>query len=461
MIEIIKELDIEVSKPNVFQAVVAKQYDMNTRFIKATFVDSGNKIFIDPEATVSVVINALRPDGESKGFEGEVNEDGTVTVPLHSWMLELVGTVICDISVIDTEADDNKKLTTTSFTLLVEQAAFGGTDITTDPQYDVLVTLLEASETAQEALEKSNEANAKYEACVEATEAATAATEELTEIKQELAEGGYIHSIREKNHGKILSFWVGTKEEYETQPTPPENCYVIISNDPTLDELKAVAEMVVNHGLGCSKSITVAELDTTTAPGFYYIHDSNEELQFEGYTPNSSRKVHYWYLTVSAFGKGPGLSDAPQCTQILEPIWAGDSYRLKRIIRKETAGSARGVQPWEWENPPMDTNVEYRTTERNAGKPVYTRIETFNTKTINGSPAAIVLNAGTTSKCKIIRYHAYTNSFALPYKIKDSSAYKTIDVYPDADSNDSLAMIEYKQGDNTNTTLYVQLWYTK
>lgn len=146
MIEIIKELNIEVSKPNVFQAVVAKQYDMNTRFIKATFVDSGDKIYIDPNATVSVVINAVRPDGVAKGFEGKVNDDGTVTVPLHSWMLELDGTVVCDISVIDTETNDNKKLTTTSFTLVVEKAAYGGDDITSDPQYDILLELIERVE---------------------------------------------------------------------------------------------------------------------------------------------------------------------------------------------------------------------------------------------------------------------------------------------------------------------------
>ena len=154
MIEIIKELNIEVSKPNVFQAVVAKQYDMNTRFIKATFVDYGDKITIPQSDTLKVVINALRTDGEAKGFDGVINDDGTVTVPLHSWMLELVGTVICDISVIDTEADDNKKLTTTSFTLIVEKAAWGGDGITSDPQYDVLVQLIEKCNEAVEAAEK-------------------------------------------------------------------------------------------------------------------------------------------------------------------------------------------------------------------------------------------------------------------------------------------------------------------
>lgn len=186
MIEIIKELNIEVSKPNVFQAVVAKQYDMNSRFIRATFVDEGEKITIDPSATHKVVINAQRPDGEAKGFDGEINEDGTVTVPLHSWMLEQVGTVTCDISVIDTETDDNKKLTTTSFTLFVERAAWGGDGITSDPQYDVLIELLNtcasAGEVAEEALRKSNEANAKYDACVDATEAANQAAENANEV---------------------------------------------------------------------------------------------------------------------------------------------------------------------------------------------------------------------------------------------------------------------------------------
>jgi hypothetical protein len=142
LIKIIKELNVEVTKPNIFQAIVAKQYDMNTRFLKVTFVDCGTRIDIPATDTTKVLLNAERADGQSKGFDGVINEDGTVTVPLHSWMLELEGTVVCDISVIDTATDDEKKLTTTSFTLFVEKAAYGGSDVTTDPQYDVLVDLI-------------------------------------------------------------------------------------------------------------------------------------------------------------------------------------------------------------------------------------------------------------------------------------------------------------------------------
>ena len=159
MVQIIKEISVEVSKPNLFQAIVAKQYDMNSRFLKVTLVDDGNKIEIPNSGTVAVVINAERPDGQSKGFDGEVNNDGTVTVPLHSWILELNGTVVCDISVIDTASEDNKKLTTTSFTLLVEKAAYGGEDITSDPQYDLLTNLIiQATESAEQAAKSAEEA---------------------------------------------------------------------------------------------------------------------------------------------------------------------------------------------------------------------------------------------------------------------------------------------------------------
>lgn len=124
MIEIIKELNIEVSQPNVFQAVVAKQYDMNTRFIRATFVDYGEAIPIPQSSTLTVTINVLRNDGESNSFEGVINSDGTVTVPLDSWMLELDGTVVCDISITGTASGGEMRLTTTAFPVIVEKAAW-------------------------------------------------------------------------------------------------------------------------------------------------------------------------------------------------------------------------------------------------------------------------------------------------------------------------------------------------
>ena len=237
LIEIIKELKVEVSKPNIFQAVVAKQYDMNTRFIKATFVDGTDIIYIPSGPTIKAIINAERPDGQSKGFDGVVNDDGTVTVPLHSWMLEKEGSVICDISIIDTEADDNKKLTTTAFTLLVEKAAFGGSDITNDPQFDVLVALLEAAPTAQQSLEVSNqalelsqEANSKYDACVEATDNAN-------NVLQYIQAGGYIESLKEINNGSKFCVWVGSTAEYAALEEKRQNCLYILTDEMSPEDI--------------------------------------------------------------------------------------------------------------------------------------------------------------------------------------------------------------------------------
>lgn len=133
---VVKPITVEVSKPNVFQAIAAKQNDCNSRFLKVTFVNEGEKIFITPSA--SVTINAKRNDGESESFFGEVNDDGTANLPIHSWMLALPGYVECDISII--EADS--KLTCTTFSLLIEEAAHGSDDISDDPQYDVLTELI-------------------------------------------------------------------------------------------------------------------------------------------------------------------------------------------------------------------------------------------------------------------------------------------------------------------------------
>ena len=138
MVQIIKKISLEVSKPNLIQAIVAKQYDNNSRFLQVTLIHEGKKIEIAPTSTI--LINAKRIDGTEKPFAGEANDDGTATVPLTYWMLELEGEVWCDVSVIDTEG---RKLTSTKFELLVEKASCSNSDITEDENYDVLIKLIE------------------------------------------------------------------------------------------------------------------------------------------------------------------------------------------------------------------------------------------------------------------------------------------------------------------------------
>ena len=118
MAKIIQEIQVEVARKNLFQAIVSKQYDYNSRFLKATLCDNGVPIMINPSSTVT--INANRPDGTCKRFAGVSNDDNTVTVPISEWMLELAGMVYCDISVT---RPGESMLTSTSFSIDVEPAA--------------------------------------------------------------------------------------------------------------------------------------------------------------------------------------------------------------------------------------------------------------------------------------------------------------------------------------------------
>ena len=137
MAKIVKSLSLDVSRQNRIQAVVAKQYDKDSRFLKIQLTDEGEPIVVDLSSVVT--INASRADNTSKAFAGEVNEDGTVTVPITYWMLELDDKVGCDVSAVDAQG---RKLSTLNFTIEVEHSNHSGDDISEDENYDLLVTLL-------------------------------------------------------------------------------------------------------------------------------------------------------------------------------------------------------------------------------------------------------------------------------------------------------------------------------
>ena len=137
MAKIVKSLSLDVSRQNRIQAVVAKQYDKDSRFLKIQLMDEGEPIIVDQSSVVT--INASRADNASKAFAGEVNEDGTVTVPITYWMLELDDKVGCDVSVVDAQG---RKLSSLNFTIEVEHSNYSGDDISEDENYDLLVTLL-------------------------------------------------------------------------------------------------------------------------------------------------------------------------------------------------------------------------------------------------------------------------------------------------------------------------------
>lgn len=88
----------------------------------------------------------------------------------------------------------------------------------------------------------------------------------------------------------------------------------------------------------------------------------------------------------------------------------GYSYGGTAITRCKNAGT---WGPWEWCNPLLALGVEYRTTERYLGKPVYTMAFPFGA--LPNASDKVVAMPGTDSTCKIIEIHGYaSNEMTLP-----------------------------------------------
>lgn len=117
-----------------------------------------------------------------------------------------------------------------------------------------------------------------------------------------------------------------------------------------------------------------------TVDGVY--HFASVDHPIEGI--ESGLLIHYQgnFLTVSSF-----------CRQIFY-VGYGNYSRLERIY-------ANGWQPWEWVNPPMELGVEYRTTERYLGKPVYVKVVNFGALPANNSK---VVQHGISNYVQAIKY---------------------------------------------------------
>ena len=187
--KITQELSLDTSRENAYKVVHAKQYDEDSRFLKVTITTRGEEIDIPSGATV--VFGVKRADLESHDFAGVVNTDGTVTVPLTNWMLQVAGKCVCDVSIIK----DGEKFSTLNFSVFVEYAPTNETDITEDEKYDIFVNLIERVENVvdhideleQSALNSEASAAASARSAEDASQALLNAHEQI-ESAQELAD---------------------------------------------------------------------------------------------------------------------------------------------------------------------------------------------------------------------------------------------------------------------------------
>ena len=111
---ITKQITLDVSRPNNIPSISAKQFDEDSRFLKINLVNGTEDISVESDS--AVLINIARADGESNSYNGSVNEDGSVTVPLSNWLLSVEGTSSASVSIIQ----NGERLTSLSFDITVQ-----------------------------------------------------------------------------------------------------------------------------------------------------------------------------------------------------------------------------------------------------------------------------------------------------------------------------------------------------
>lgn len=137
---------LDTFRKNRIEPIFSSKSDYGARFIQVIMTVDGVPYSV-PDNVV-VTINAKRRDGKDARFTGDVNEDGSVTVPITQWMLSMVGDVVCTVSVTADEM-----ISTTPFLITVTPAEVNAYVNEDDPQYDLLSQVLLNEETRQKQFE--------------------------------------------------------------------------------------------------------------------------------------------------------------------------------------------------------------------------------------------------------------------------------------------------------------------
>ena len=115
--------------------LIAKQNDINSRYIKATLKNNRQDVTISPYSVVT--LNITRQDGQKKCYRARV-EDNIAVAFLGDWAVELAGIIQCDISVIERE----ERLTTMPFKIEIVLACCTSDDIEDTISEDVMLELI-------------------------------------------------------------------------------------------------------------------------------------------------------------------------------------------------------------------------------------------------------------------------------------------------------------------------------
>lgn len=194
-------------------------------------------------------------------------------------------------------------------------------------------------------------------------------------------------------------------------------------------------------GLGKSayslRQVNPANIDTCTAAGWYYYYDPA-------------------YGSLAGLSFSGGIFVIPSFTDTLQYFFPrGSSPNPGTYAVRKLAGGT--WTEWEINNPPLELGVEYRTTERYLGKPVYYQLLDCGSAPAQGSSKAIDLPSGSTNQTLV---RASLSHYGITFPKYEEDGTVSMAAYC---SPGSAKLFFYSPGDDrsANGTIYALVKYTK
>ncbi len=185
--------------------------------------------------------------------------------------------------------------------------------------------------------------------------------------------------------------------------------------------------------------VTGATIDALNESGLFWYEDADTPIYPDGYNSGTVGNLLHIH------GDEHHTLAARQIFYPYSPYGNAGALNISCMRMRTNAGE---WLPWEWVNPPMQLGVEYRTTERYLGKPVYVKVVDCG-----NLPASGLKNiAHGIANCKPIHiYGEMSNGNTLPYAVGTN-------YYISADGG---YIQIYVTGDLSNQTAKATIKYTK
>lgn len=241
------------------------------------------------------------------------------------------------------------------------------------------------------------------------------------------------------NSEEAKSYYTAFSQAVSNLPIPDET--LSIKGKPA--DAAAVGEAVERLS---EEKAPAGYVDFTNAVSSYFEFNTLIENTFAAIANNSEFRM------LINFENSDGVVPAGTWFISVKREW--ENYGIVEIVNDRYRLERRKFGDWldwEWNNPPLIINTEYRTTERwNDNKPVYTKLVYFGTMP-NSTASAVAHGADATQIIRTVGQYLKTGR-SLPMRWYG----KNIDVFAD----NTHVCIE-TNFDCSDSEAYVQIWYVK